>query len=200
MRLVRRVWKRAVRNPLLAASMALLGALSGGLALPSAASAESHCGDYAIKAANGKYVSAEMSLGGNDRGMLRARADSVGPWETFYICWRNDPGPGNTYALIYSEGGLVSAELGYGVNDPRYGMLRGRADGMGPWEKFQIDLNSPNRSTIRSLGNPNNLCYTSAELGYNGNLAGMLRTRSSCYMGPPSNGVGPWERYTFQQL
>jgi hypothetical protein len=196
----RQIRGRTVRLRLVSVAIAVATAVVGTVGFPSPASAESHCADYAIKAANGKYVSTEMGLGGNDRGMLRARANTIGPWEKYYVCWRNDPGAGNTYALIYSEGGLVSAEFGYGVDDTRYGMLRGRASGMGPWEKFQIDVNSPNRSTIRSIGDPNNLCYVSTELGYGGDLAGMLRNRPSCYLGEPSHGIGPWERFWLQPL
>jgi len=33
--------------------------------------------------ANRKFVSAELGYGGNDRGLLRARADSMGSWESF---------------------------------------------------------------------------------------------------------------------
>ncbi len=59
--------------------------------------------------ANGGIVSAELGYGGNDYGMLRARA------------------------LANYE--YVSAELGYGSGD--YAMLRARSLDRGAWESFR---------------------------------------------------------------
>lgn len=75
--------------------------------------------------ANGKWVSAELNYGGALNGMLRARADSIGPWETFYA-------PNGIQSRANWK--WVSAELQYtGI---REGMLRARANGYGPWERF----------------------------------------------------------------
>ena len=74
---------------------------------------------------NGKWVSAELGYSGGRYAMLRARADSIGPWETF----NGFSGLRNT-----KNGKYVSAELGYGGG--LYGMLRARASSYGPWERF----------------------------------------------------------------
>jgi hypothetical protein len=74
---------------------------------------------------NGKWVSAELGYGGVRYGMLRARASSIGPWETF----NGALGLRNTRNWKY-----VSAELGYGGG--LYAMLRARASSYGPWEHF----------------------------------------------------------------
>jgi len=81
--------------------------------------------------ANGLLVSAELGYTGGDAGMLRARANAIGPWERFFI---DNFG---TFATITSaaNGLLVSAELGYTGDDA--GMLRARATAIGPWEQFQ---------------------------------------------------------------
>jgi hypothetical protein len=38
-----------------------------------------------IRAANDLYVSAELGYGGSNTGMLRARANAIGPWEIFKL-------------------------------------------------------------------------------------------------------------------
>ena len=84
--------------------------------------------------ANGKYVSVEMSYGGVDKYMLRARASTVGPWERFEFCWGVGGNDANLAIRSVYNGKWVSAELGYGGG--RYGMLRARASSYGPWEYF----------------------------------------------------------------
>jgi hypothetical protein len=75
--------------------------------------------------ANGKWVSAELGYSEPFYGMLRARASTIGPWETFNasVGLRN-----------LANWKLVSAELGY--TGGRNGMLRARASSFGPWESF----------------------------------------------------------------
>jgi hypothetical protein len=74
---------------------------------------------------NGNWVSAELGYGGGRYGMLRARAASIGPWETFN---------GASFFRNVANGRYVSAELGYtGGLDA---MLRARATSVGPWERF----------------------------------------------------------------
>ena len=76
--------------------------------------------------ANGKWVAAELQYTGALYGMLRARASSIGPWETFN---------GGSGLRNKANWKFVSAELQYtGI---RYGMLRARADRYGPWEQFR---------------------------------------------------------------
>ncbi|GAA4187706.1 hypothetical protein GCM10023074_00600 [Microbispora amethystogenes] len=84
-----------------------------------------------------------------------------------------------------ANGRYVSAELGYGTSDSRYGMLRARATGVGPWEKFRICYNGRNY-TIQSRHNGK---YVSAELGYgtSDSRYGMLRARATS--------AGTWERF-----
>jgi hypothetical protein len=67
------------------------------------------------------------------KGMLRARAATVGPWEKFDIV---DVSPYSDKFSIRSRanGLLVSAELGYG--EPYKGMLRARNEYPGPYETF----------------------------------------------------------------
>jgi hypothetical protein len=75
--------------------------------------------------ANFRWVSAELGYGGGRYGMLRARATSIGPWETF------NAGYGLRNITNWR---WVTAELGYGGG--LYGMLRARGDHYGPWEHF----------------------------------------------------------------
>jgi hypothetical protein len=75
--------------------------------------------------ANNRWVSAELGRTGNDYGMLRARATSIGPWETF----NGGLGLRNNSNLKW-----VTAELGQ--TGSRDAMLRARANSYGPWEHF----------------------------------------------------------------
>ena len=148
-------------------------------AAPSKAVPWSGCTIYNyFGASNGKYVSAELGYGGNLNGMLRARASSPGPWETFRICTDGTAHWFNSQA----NGKYVSAELGRTGTD--HGMLRARATSVGPWERFVIGRYG-NYVTIKSLANNR---YVSAELGYGGVRAGMLRARATT--------VGPWEKFS----
>jgi hypothetical protein len=75
--------------------------------------------------ANGRWVSAELGYGGGKYAMLRARATSIGPWETFNA----------GYGLRNIKNWRwVTAELGY--TGSYYGMLRARGDHYGAWEHF----------------------------------------------------------------
>jgi hypothetical protein len=97
-------------------------------------------GRVAIRSnANGLYVSAEIGYSSSDPryGMLRARARTVGPWETFRWGFYNS---GTVYGysnvLIAANGSYVSTELGY--TGSTYAMLRARPNqkSIGPWEQF----------------------------------------------------------------
>lgn len=90
-------------------------------------------------AAANNYVSAEFGWSGLDRGILHARSGSTtpGPWETFYITRNSD---GTVSFSVYDNSGTlyyVSAENGWTGN--RYGILRARSTGVGPWERFQVN-------------------------------------------------------------
>jgi hypothetical protein len=108
---------------------------------------------------------------------LRARSNSVGSWERFEFCF----GIGGALAAVairsLANGKWVAAELQY--TGALYGMLRARADRIGPWETFAA-ING-------GLRNQDNWKFVSAELQYTGIRYGMLRARA--------NSRGPWEQF-----
>jgi hypothetical protein len=128
---------------------------------------------------NGLYVSTELGYSGAEKGMLRARSTSVGPWELYQLCWRTGVG-GPTYA-IWSDGAakFVTAEIG--PEAAVYGMLRARSNSVGAWEEFTIY----GATKLLILGA--NSKWVSAEFGWSGNWYGMLRARSES--------IGQWEEY-----
>jgi hypothetical protein len=126
--------------------------------------------------ANGKYVAAELNYTGAGYGELRARSSSVGSWERFEFCWNVNNNPLELAIRSRANGKWVSAELQY--TGPLYGMLRARANGIGPWETFNGGL---------GLRNKANWKFVSAELQYTGLRYGMLRARADQY--------GPWEQF-----
>jgi hypothetical protein len=127
--------------------------------------------------ANGKYVAAELNYTGAGYGELRARSSSVGSWERFEFCF----GIGGALAAVairsLANGKWVAAELQY--TGALYGMLRARADRIGPWETFAA-ING-------GLRNQDNWKFVSAELQYTGIRYGMLRARA--------HSRGPWEQF-----
>ncbi len=132
--------------------------------------------------ANGLFVSAELGYGGDHNGELRARANSIGPWEQYAIT----PVSGDTIALQAANGKYVSAELNYpGASN---GMLRARSDSVGPWEKYVMQpYYVPQTGTSGFALTAWNSRVVSAEVNYGGGDAGMLRARAT--------GVGPWELF-----
>jgi hypothetical protein len=81
------------------------------------------------------FVSAEFGYpaSSSSYGMLRARSDSIGPWEKFTIgCYSN----GNLVLVSQANGLVVSAEFGYPASSSSYGMLRARSHSIGAWEGF----------------------------------------------------------------
>lgn len=133
--------------------------------------------------ASNKFVSAELGYATTSPlyGMLRARADVRGPWES----WTEVELPSGNVALRNDANGLyVSAELGYTGSD--YAMLRARASTIGEWEMFTVIANSDGTFSLESASNGNN-DYVSAELGYTGPHYGELRARASA--------IGPWEKF-----
>jgi hypothetical protein len=133
--------------------------------------------------AEGKWVTTEVDDAGGDNGMLRARAATPGPWEVYRVVCL---GSGEFAIRSVENNRYVSAELGY--TGSRYAMLRARATSIGPYERFRLqsslDYTNYSDGYLWSVANGR---YVSAEIGYAGNLDGMLRARSA-----PS---GPWERY-----
>jgi hypothetical protein len=131
---------------------------------------------------NERYVSTELGYSGNQYAMLRARAEKVGPWESFQWCQSSEH-PG--YWSLWSLGAerWVSVELGYTGGE--YAMLRARATGVGPWERF-YEPYCPDGTHCSFKSTADDL-YVSGEFGYTGNNYGMLRARSST--------IGPWEQF-----
>jgi hypothetical protein len=101
-------------------------------------------------------------------------------------------------AELYSRanGKVVSAELGYDYGDPRYGMLRARADWQhGEWEVFKVWSPDPwdNADGWYALQAANGK-FVSAEIGWdyfwNWGMYGMLRARADW--------IGTWEQFAFR--
>jgi len=138
--------------------------------------ADTHCNysdPIAIKSArNGKYVTTERDYSGNNAGMLRARADAVGPWETYYLCYQDGWGPNEFAFLAAANNKFVSAEFDYSGTSK--GMLRARTDEPGVWERFNWIYGLPS-SQLQSTWTGQ---YVSTELDYTGTKYGMLRARS----------------------
>ena len=163
---------------LVAVSVVICGGIVGVVAGPAAPAQALECYDGWLKSeANGKYVSAELNYTGAGYGELRARANSVGPWERFEFCWGTNQTAFNLSIRSLANGKWVSAELNY--TGALYGMLRARADSIGPWESFYGGNEIQSRVTWK---------WVSAELQYTGIRYGMLRARA--------NSPGPWENFT----
>jgi hypothetical protein len=87
--------------------------------------------------AAGKYVSAEAGWSGDAYGTLRARANTIGPWERYDICFYSYYGNGGTMSIYsHATGRYVSAELGW--SGARYGTLRARTQFAQSWERFWL--------------------------------------------------------------
>jgi len=136
----------------------------------------------AVYLKSGKFfVSAEYGWDGHGGGMLRARSETLGPWEVFGLC------PYDGYWLIHSpeKDLFVATEKDYSGNDK--GMLRARTlpEAIGTWEQYTIDVLQSGDYTIKARANGN---YVTVERQWTGDRFGMLRARSSS--------VGPWEKFT----
>ncbi|MEW1584344.1 hypothetical protein AB0283_02685 [Micromonospora vinacea] len=129
-------------------------------------------------------MSAEFGWTGSGAGMLRARSQTVGPWETFGMCW-----DGAYYLItpLYEPSGrelYVATEKDYKSND--YGMLRARSEAIGTWEQYTITWygSGPDYISIKARANDR---YVTTERQWTGDRFGMLRARSTS--------VGPWEQF-----
>ncbi|WP_433428520.1 fascin domain-containing protein [Nonomuraea sp. CA-141351] len=84
--------------------------------------------------ANGKYVSAELNYEGHYSGLLRARADSPGPWEKFRFS--GDPFTLRQSSMVsLGNGRYVTTEVN--ETGSSYAMLRARASSVGAWERYR---------------------------------------------------------------
>jgi hypothetical protein len=127
----------------------------------------------------GLYVSDELGYAGGEKGMLRARSSSVGPWELYQFCGNAQTGA----AAIFADGNAawVSTEVSY--SGALYGMLRARSFSIGAWEEYSL----AGVEGAFSIWSAANARWVSAEYGDSGNWWGMLRARSET--------IGAWESY-----
>ena len=129
--------------------------------------------------AAGKFVSAELGYGGNDYGMLRARATGVGAWESFSLL-----GDCSRQCALQSDanGKFVSAELGY--QGYAWGEIRARSGSAQGWEQFRFVGNCDSSCAILALSDSR---YVTTQLGYTGAGQNMLRANATSAQG--------WEQY-----
>jgi hypothetical protein len=118
-----------------------------------------------------KFVAAEISRGGDDKGLLRARTDpgQLGPWERFRLVCVQGP---DVYAIrSVANGKYVTAEISW--TGSREGLLRARADAIGPWERFRIGYGTVGTPIYSLAANR----YVTAEVNWTGTSQGSLRAR-----------------------
>jgi hypothetical protein len=129
------------------------------------------------------YVSAEFGWDGHGGGMLRARSETLGPWEIFEMC------PYDGYWLIASLGDPQPGRVPYVATEKEYsgddkGMLRARSEAIGTWEQYTV-VTGPDWVALKARANDR---YVSVERQWTGDRFGMLRARSAT--------IGPWEKFT----
>jgi hypothetical protein len=129
--------------------------------------------------ANGRYVSTELTDTGQLKNILRARSNTVGPWER-YLCLAVGTNRWAIMSLANNE--YVSAELAY--LDPLRGALRARSSGAYAWETYKL---VPVPSCLCYAFQAANNQYVSTELDYPGSTYGLLRARAA--------NPGPWEQF-----
>lgn len=118
-----------------------------------------------------KFVTAEISLGGDDKGLLRARTDPdrLGPWERFRLVCVQGP---DVYAIrSLANNKYVTAEIS--STGSRQGLLRARADAIGSWELFRIGYGNAGTPIYSLAANR----YVTAEVNWTGTSQGTLRAR-----------------------
>jgi hypothetical protein len=100
---------------------------------------------FALRAANGLWVAAELGSGytGAALGMLRARSSRIGSWETFTYRPVNGVSFGDGPMALESVANdrLVAAEFDYEGGSE--GMLRARSTERRSWETFTAQILSP---------------------------------------------------------
>jgi hypothetical protein len=125
-------------------------------------------------------VAAEVSAPGNLNGMLRARSDGIGLWESFELCFDATTRVATLRSL---RNGLYVAEENDYAGNLQF-MLRARSGTAGLWEQFAWEAAPGGSSAFRSLRN--NL-YTAMENDSTGDLQFYLRARSAA--------IGTWESF-----
>ncbi|GAA3776779.1 fascin domain-containing protein [Micromonospora maritima] len=135
-----------------------------------------------------RYVSMELQYPGDRKYELRARSDSVGPWELFTLC--RDPFSEVTTIRSQSNHNYVSVEEAY--QGTIYAMLRARTGevNLGPWELFYSDI-EPGQGYCGQIRANSNGLFVAAEEDYAGTSKGMLRARTTAAQ------IGTWETFCY---
>jgi hypothetical protein len=156
-------------------------AATGAVVVPSAAHAAS-CAHVSIQSMwSFKFVSVEIGNTGSFYAMLRARADTIGPWEKFYACYDD----GSHQYTFRSEANNKYVEVNPNAGGNYLLMLSATADSGVPKPSRFIEVNGS--SDVQSLKSDYTGSYVSAELGYTGGDYGMLRARAGV--------IGAWEGF-----
>jgi hypothetical protein len=117
------------------------------------------------------YVSSEQNYAGNTAAMLRARASTIGSWETFALCQTSD-GDYEFQSLANDRYVSAGQDSSQGCSSSSYsGMLRACASDIQSWEKFQ-KVTVDGHTAYRSAANND---YVSVQLNYTGGNYAMLR-------------------------
>lgn len=130
---------------------------------------------------NGKAVSVEVNYTGAFYGMLRARGNSIGPWEKFTRC---DYG---SYVTLKSNanGKYVHVNTSAESGGSYAYMLRASASSvLGPNEKLRKETLTGFHFALAALSNNK---YVTVEMNYTGSTQYMLRARATS--------VGDWETF-----
>jgi hypothetical protein len=124
------------------------------------AGSEWSCGaqGWIASRANGLYVSNEVGSPGEEKGMLRARATSVGPWEMFQFCGNAVTGA----VAIFGDANVAWVSTELGDTGLKYAMLRARSFSIGAWEQYQL----AGVAGAFSIWSAADHLWVSAELGY----------------------------------
>jgi hypothetical protein len=129
---------------------------------------------------NGLYVSTEVGYPAGEKGLLRARSATVGPWELYQIC---APKASGEPRYLWSDGAAKWVTAEDGSTGEWYGAMRARSNSIGAWEEYGF--------IGHTFINGSNGRWVAGEFGYpyGTRFYGMLRDRSE--------GVGPWEEWYF---
>ncbi|MFW6691322.1 fascin domain-containing protein [Streptomyces sp. MAR4 CNX-425] len=155
------------------------GALGGAPARTAAADAQDTIAIQSVT--NGRFTTAEVNYAAPHTGVLRARSDRPGGWETFDLIWDEDT---ETYALkSKANNRFVAVERNF--TGKAANVLRARSTTAGAWERFSLWYNEDlDRWAFRSELNGR---FVTMENNYTGSLRYVLRARS--------DRPGGWEEF-----
>ncbi|WP_433291384.1 fascin domain-containing protein [Actinoplanes sp. CA-030573] len=178
---------------LLATLMSVVTAAAGLLVFqaPAAAYTANNCRQVALRSvANGLYVSTEAAYPGKMDGLLRARAQVIGPWEKFYLCQIIGGGRSGSSEAFDST---LDGNNGWWTTERADGdYVRARPDGtiIDVWEEFYTVRASGCSLECYAIRSVDANRWLSAEVGVKDpNYNGYLRARGT--------EIGPWEKFDF---